>query len=470
MTPHFPNLRSRREFLTQTGVGFGGLALSFLLAQEAEAQQKAQNGAARRNLPSELTPRPQMLPAKAKSVIFFFAVGGPSHLDTFDYKPALIASDGKTLERDRPLMRSPFAFKPYGKSGIHVSDLFPNIGSCADDICFIHSLTSKSGNHTPAIFEMNTGQILQGHPAFGSWVTYGLGTENQNLPAFLVMPDERGQPNGGSPNWANGYLPATFQGTVLRSKGAPILDLKADWAKNRTAYRQSLDLLNSINLEHAAANPGDRDLEARIASYEMAYRMQAEAMKTLDIGTESAETLALYGVNNKETEQFGKKCLMARRLVEAGVRFVQVYCGSGAAWDAHNNIVENHGQHAREIDRPIAGLIKDLKRRKLLDETLIVWGGEFGRTPTSQNSNGRDHHPQTHTVWMAGGGVNGGTRVAHSDELGNKPSGVGYNVHDLHKTILRGIGLDDSALTYLHNGRYQQPTDTGGKLIPGVFA
>lgn len=463
----FSIARSRREFLTDAGLGFGSLALSCLMAQEAEAQQKTQ-AIARKNLPSELTPRQPMFAAKAKSVIFLFAVGGPSHVDTFDYKPALTNNDGKTMEGGRALMRSPFAFRPYSKSGLYVSEIFPNIGSCADDICFVHSITSRTGVHGAAVFEMNTGNISPGRPSLGSWVTYGLGTENQDLPAFVVMQDGGG-PNGGSLNWANGFLPATFQGTALHSKGSPILDLQPARRTARAPYRNALDYLRDINNEHLADNNGDHDLEARIASYELAYRMQMEAPNALDISKENDMTLALYGINRKETDEFGRKCLMARRLVEKGVRFIQIYCGGGGAWDAHDNIAENHGKHALEIDRPIAGLIKDLKQRKLLDSTLIVWGGEFGRTPTSQNTRGRDHHTQAHTVWMAGGGVHGGTRVAHSDELGDKPAGVSYNVHDLHKTILHGLGLDDAALTYLHNGRYQQPTDTGGKLIKGVF-
>jgi hypothetical protein len=432
-----------------------------MLAEEARANRPPIES-------SPLAPRPPMLPAKAKSVIFIFNGGGPSHLDTWDYKPALTAKHGMTVNT-RPLLRSPFGFKQYGQCGKFVSDVFANVGSCADDICFIHSIYSQTGNHGPATFEMNTGHNLQGHPAVGSWVTYGLGTENQNLPAFVVM-SHGGNPPGGSPNWSNAFLPAVYSGTVLRSKGAPFLNLKRSGKTTAGAYEARLRLLEELNEEHKDRYFGDAELEGRIAAYEQAARMQREAPKVVDLREESAETKALYGLDRPQTENFGRQCLIARRLVQKNVRFIQLYCGGGG-WDAHDNIATNHGQRAGESDVPIAGLLKDLKRTGLLESTLVIWAGEFGRSPTQDGASGRNHYPEAHTVWMAGGGVKGGHSVGTTDELGFG-LGVkqGYSIRDLHATILRAVGLDDMSLTYLHNGRHQRLTETGGKVISDVFA
>jgi hypothetical protein len=483
---HFRSALSRREFLTRAGGGFGSLALSYILSQEAARAAVIGPGDSK----NPLAPKKPMFPAKAKSVIFLFMYGGPSQMDTFDPRPDLTKYDGKTMKvalpdvgevktffggnsGNAPLMKSPFSFKKYGRSGIEVSELYPNVAQHVDDMCFIRSLYGDSNNHAPALFEMNTGSILQGHPSVGSWVTYGLGTENQDLPGFVVMTDHRGGPIGGAPNWSSGYMPAAFQGTLFRSTGTPILDLKPADGVSAAQQRADLDLLAQMNAEHLNTRPGDSDLEARIASYELAYRMQAKAPETVDISGETEETKALYGIDNPRTEKFGRKCLLARRLVERGVRFIQVYSGGGHGddtWDAHGNLVDNHRKHAGDTDKPIAGLIADLKRRGLLESTLIVWGGEFGRMPITQGSAGRDHNPGVQTVWMAGGGIKGGTVIGSSDEVGYKAGADPYHIRDLHATILHAVGLDDMALTYLYNGRYQRLTENGGVLIEKAFA
>ena len=484
--PHFRPAVSRREFLNRAGAGFGSLALSFMLAQEAIAEGKAKGEKGKAFNP--MSPKQPMFPGKAKSVIFLFMYGGPSQVDTFDPKPDLIKFHGKGMDTalhnvgeiktfggdsHAPLMRSPYEFKKYGKSGIEVSDLFPHVGECVDDICFVRSLYGDSNNHAPALFEMNTGSILQGYPSVGSWVTYGLGSVNQDLPGFVVMTDHRGGPIGGAPNWSSGFMPATYQGTVFRASGTPILDLAPGQGVSGEEQRASLDLLGKLNEEHLRANPGDSDLEARIAAYELGYRMQAHAPEVVDISREAEATKALYGLDNERTEKFGRKCLLARRLVERGVRFVQLYSGGGHGddtWDAHGDIVGNHGKHAGDTDKPIAGLLKDLKQRGLLDSTLVVWGGEFGRMPISQGGKGRDHNPGVQTVWMAGGGIKGGTVVGSSDEVGYKAGEDPYHIRDLHTTILHCMGLNDLSLTYLYNGRYQRLTTNGGNLIQKALA
>src|SRR5579872_5472935 len=378
---HFRPALSRREFLRRTGAGFGSLALAFMLAEDARAASLTSHpkraGVGEALSPSRLTPssplapKQPMLPARAKSVIFLFMYGGPSQVDTFDPKPELTKHDGLPLKgkgeiktffgNPGNLMKSPFAFRKYGQSGIEVSELFPSLAQHVDDICFLRSIYGDSNNHAPALFEMNTGSILQGHPSLGSWVTYGLGTENQNLPAFVVMTDPRGGPIGGAPNWSSGYMPATYQGTVYRPSGAPILDLDPPDQMSQEAQRNSLDLLAKINNEHLQAHPADTNLEARIAAYELAFRMQQSAPEVVDLSRETPDTLALYGLDNPKTEPFGRRCLLARRLVERGVRFIQIYSGGGHGddtWDAHGSIDYNHRLHAAETDKPIAGLLK----------------------------------------------------------------------------------------------------------------
>src|SRR5579871_1196126 len=489
---HMRPALSRREFLVRAGAGFGSLALTFLLAQQAEADAKAGGAKPRAGTGAgpynPLAPKSPMFPTKAKSVIFLFMYGGPSQMDTFDPKPALEKYHGKTMNtvlanvgevktfgggNNAPLMRSPYKFQKYGRSGIEISEIYPNLATCVDDLCFLRSLYGDSNNHAPALFEMNTGSIMQGHPSVGSWVTYGLGTENQDLPGFVVMTDHRGGPIGGAPNWSSGFMPATYQGTVFRASGAPILDLSPGEGVTPEEQRASLDLLARMNEEHLEQNPGDSDLEARIASYELAYRMQAHAPEIVDISRETEATRELYGINDARTEKFGRKCLLARRLVERGVRFVEIYSGGGHGddtWDAHGSIVGNHTLHAGETDKPIAGLLKDLKQRGLLENTLIVWGGEFGRMPISQGGAGRDHNPGVQTVWLAGGGVKGGTVIGSSDEVGYKAGEDPCHIRDLHATILHAMGLNDMALTYLYNGRYQRLTTNGGQVIKAAFA
>jgi hypothetical protein len=469
---HFRPAWSRREFLQKAGTGFGSLALTFLLAQEAQAA-----AASTRDI-NPLAPKLPMLPPKAKSVIFLFMYGGVSHVDTFDPKPELTTYDGLPLTgkgeiktffgHPGNLMKSPFQFGRYGQSGREVSELFPHLAGCVDDLCFVRSMYCDSNNHAPALFEMNTGSIQQGYPSLGSWVTYGLGTENQDLPAFVVMTDRRGGPIGGAPNWSSGFMPATYQGTVFRASGTPILDLAPPDGITPEMQRCGLDLLGKLNEEHLRQNEGDRDLDARIAAYELAYRMQSHAPEVVDLSSETAEVQERYGINDPKTEPFGRKCLLARRLVERGVRFVQIYSGGGHGddtWDAHGDIVYNHRLHAGETDKPMAGLLTDLKRRGLLDETLVVWAGEFGRMPISQGGRGRDHNPGAQTVWLAGGGVKPGTVVGATDEVGYKAAEKPYHIRDLHATLLHLMGLDDMRLTYLHNGRFQRLTVNGGQLI-----
>ena len=478
---HFRQAFSRREFLMRAGLGAGSLALTCLLAQEAQAARKTVGT-------NPMSPKPPMFAGKAKSVIFLFMYGGPSQIDLFDPKPELTKYDGMTMKAalpsageikaffggsNTPLMRSPFSFQKYGQCGMDVSEIFPHVATCVDDLCFVRSVYGDSNNHAPALFEMNTGSILQGHPSVGSWVTYGLGSENQDLPGFVVMTDHRGGPIGGAPNWSSGFMPATYQGTLFRASGTPILDLNPGAGVSPDGQRADLDLLAQMNGEHLRAHPGDSELEARIASYELAYRMQAHAPEVVDISEETEETKTLYGIDQDRTSEFGRKCLLARRLVERGVRFVELFSGGGHGddtWDAHGDIVYNHTLHAGETDKPIAGLLQDLKRRGLLDSTLVVWAGEFGRLPISQGAKGRDHNPGCQTVWMAGGGIKGGTVIGSSDEVGYQAGEDPHHIRDLHATVLHALGLDDMALTYLFNGRFQRLTENGGVVIKKAFA
>jgi hypothetical protein len=465
---------SRREMLLRAGGGIGSLAFADLLMRDQA--RAATSGDA-----NPLAPKKPHFAAKAKAVISIFCYGGVSHMDTFDPKPELHRRRGEAMtgkgqvvvSQGNPggLMPSPWSFKKYGQCGMDVSELFPQVGGMVDDIAFLRSLYAVSNDHGPALFQMNTGHVLPGHPSMGSWVTYGLGTENQNLPAYVVFSDPRGGPIGGAPNWSNGYMPAAFQGTQFRSTGDPIVDLKPSSDMNPERQRRWLSLLDKLNTEHAQRNPEDTELSARIATYELAFRMQTHALDAVDLKQETAATRKLYGLDDQVTEYFGSQCLMARRLVERGVRMVQLYSGGGnfqTSWDAHWDIVENHGLHAKETDGPIAGLLRDLKSRGLLDSTLIIWHGEFGRMPISQRMNGRDHNPLVFTVWMAGGGIKGGTVVGASDEFGYKVAENGKSVNDLHATILHQLGFDHEKLTYFHNGRNMRLTDVSGAVIKEV--
>jgi hypothetical protein len=463
--------RTRREFLWEAGGKFTGLALAGLLAQDGFFSAMASAKEAAGSSGNPLAPKPPGMPAKAKSVIFLFMYGGPSHVDTFDYKPKLYGLDGKTIpvktfgrggkKNEGRVVGPKWKFKQYGQSGHWVSELFPNLANCVDDIAFVHSMTADSPIHGSAMLQMNTGKIQSGSPCLGSWVNYGLGSFNQNLPGFVVMLDPTGGPISGAKNWSSGYMPATYQGTLFRSAGQPILDLKRPEGMTEPMQREMLDTLGQYNADHYAARSDNSNLAARIASYELAYSMQTHAPEAVDLGQETASTEELYGLNDSRTREFGRRCLLARRLVERGVRFVQLYAGGAtndANWDAHGDLIHNHSYHAGRTDRPIAGLLKDLKQRGLLDETLVVWGGEFGRQPTAENptGTGRDHNAYGFTMWLAGGGIRGGVSVGTTDELGSAAVADPFHVKHLHATVLNQMGLDPNHLTYFYGGLKQK--------------
>lgn len=458
--------RTRREFFWQTGGGFTGLALAgmldggFFRGQKLSADELSE-------WQNPLSPKEPHFAAKAKSVIFLFMYGGPSHIDTFDYKPSMYGMDNKTIEiktfgrgghkNSGRIVEPRWKFKQYGECGKWVSDLFPNVGQHVDDIAFVHSMTADSPIHGSAMLQMNSGRILSGSPCLGSWVNYGLGSENENLPGFVVMLDHSGGPISGAKNWSSGFMPATYQGTVVRSKGEPILDLKRPQGLSDAAQQRLLKQLRKYNEQHESTHTGNSDLASRIATYELAYKMQSSAPEAVDLNQETEATKKLYGMDDKKTQYFGKQCLMARRLVERGVRFIQVYSGGNhndANWDAHGDLKYNHELHAGETDKPIAGLIKDLKQRGLFDETLIVWGGEFGRQPTAEyaEGTGRDHNAYGFTMWMAGGGIKGGVSYGQTDELGGKAVENRVHVKRIHATILQQLGLDPNRLTYFFGG------------------
>jgi len=464
--------RTRREFLWQAGAGFTGVALSALLDRAGFFGGVARGSAPAPSLSANpLAPRPQQFNAKAKSVIFLFMYGGPSHVDTFDHKPKLYDLDGKTIEvktfgrgghKNQGRVIGPkWNFKPYGQCGKMVSDLFPHLATCVDDIAFLHSMTADSPIHGSAMLMMNSGRILSGHPCLGSWVNYGLGSVNENLPGFVVMLDPTGGPISGAKNWSSGYMPASYQGVILRSAGVPILDLRRPEDMTDAMQRRLLDTLHDYNADHQAPRHEYSELAARVASFEMAYKMQVHAPEAVDLNAESEETRALYGIDEKRTEDFGKRCLLARRMVERGVRFVQLYAGGAHNddnWDAHGDLVKNHNYHAGRTDKPIAGLLKDLKRRGLLDSTLVVWGGEFGRQPTAEyaEGTGRDHNAYGFTMWMAGGGIKGGVSIGETDELGSAAVTNPLHVKRLHATILHQLGINPNRLTYFYNGLNQK--------------
>ncbi len=452
--------RTRREFLWQVGGGFAGLALADLLAAEASAA-------------SPLADKSAHFPAKAKHCVFLFMNGGPSQVDTFDPKPALTKYNGKAYKGDAKvgsngravgkLMQSPFEFKKHGQSGLEISSLFPHTAEFADELCVIRSMHSDTAAHASGCLQMNTGSIFIGKPSLGSWLNYGLGTANQNLPGFVVMTDPRGGPIGSASNWTAGYMPAAYQGTLFRSGGSPLLDLATPQGTSDHTQRRSLDLLKSLNEEHLRRHPNETELMARIESYELAYRMQTEAMSVVDVDHEDEATREMYGLNDKRTADFGRKCLITRKLIEKGVRFIQLYSGGGHiedTWDGHNDCIANHTLHAGETDKPIAALIADLKRTGLWDETLLVWGGEFGRTPTSEGVGkpGRDHDWHGYSMWMAGAGVKGGQAIGATDELGFKAVEDRCHISDLHATILHLMGIDHTRLSYLHQGLNQRLT------------
>jgi hypothetical protein len=451
---------SRRQLLSAAGCGFGSLALSSLLSAQDDP----------------LAPRKPHFGARAKSVIWIFVNGGPSHVDTWDYKPELAKRDGQELPGFNKftgffanevggLMKSPFEFSPAGQSGKMVSSIFPHLRHHVDRMAFIHSGYTESNNHSPALFMMNGGEPRMGNPCVGSWVTYGLGSMSRNLPAFVVMSDPlgRGLPKGHAANWGAGYLPSVYQGTYLKPAGVPIDNMTAPKDLAPDAQRRQLDLLAELNRKHAAANPAEKELEARIESFELAYRMQSAAPEALDLDREPDHIKKLYGLDRKPCAHFARQCLIARRMVERGVRFVQIYSGgmeNQLSWDGHKDIQGNHSGFAAETDQPVAGLLADLAQRGLLDETLVIWGGEFGRLPIAQKGGkpGRDHNPHAFTTWLAGGGVKGGVSYGATDEVGFKSVENRVSVHDLHATILHLLGLDHQKLTFRHNSLEQRLT------------
>ena len=462
---------TRRDFLYSLGASLGSVAFSALLANSARAAEK----------PGPLAPRPGHLPAKAKNCIFLMMEGGPSHIDTFDPKPMLAKLHLQEFTRagkeksamesgKRYYVRSPFDFIKAGQSGADLATNWAHLAKVADDLCFYRGCQVDSVNHPTAMYQMNCGNRFGGDPGLGAWVNYGLGSLNQNLPGFIVLP-EVSYPQGGAANWSNGYLPASFQGTPLRAKGSPILDLLPPAGVTRERQRQNLDLIAQLNARHAAQHPGFDELAARMDNYELAFRIQMQVPETLDLSKEDEKTKTLYGIGQDATDAFGRKCLLARKLVEQGVRFVQLYNGS---WDSHDYIERAHGNLVRGVDQPIAALITDLKQRGLLDSTLIVWCGEFGRTPDNGvrggTAYGRDHNAHAMTMWLAGGGVNAGHTIGATDETGMNAVDKVHHVRDVHCTLLRLLGLDDNKLTYYHAGRFKQLSQFGGSVIKELIA
>lgn len=456
---------SRRELLRGAGGGLGWLALADLLGRPSPAAAAA----------SSQAPRAPHFAPRAKSVIWLFMEGGPSAVDTFDPKPELDKHDGKRPKESidvffgspGPLMRSPFKFARHGQSGAWVCDQLPRIAEHVDDIAFLKGCWAESPNHGPAMFQMNTGMTRPGFPSSGAWVTYGLGTENQDLPGFVVLQNAAGS-KGGPPNWGSGFLPGVYQGTPLRAQGTPLLNLRRPESLSEAEQRAMLDHAQALNRMHAAAHPGEAELEARIANHELAFRMQRAGMEVANLEKEPYKTKQLYGFDNPVSRPFGEKCLLARRLVERGVRFVQVYCNG--EWDAHEHLADNHVPRCQETDAPIAGLLTDLKQRGLLESTLVVWGGEFGRMPVSEQGKGRDHNPHGFLTWMAGAGIKGGVSHGATDEIGYRAAEGRVSVHDLHATILHLLGLDHERLTFRHNGRDYRLTDTAGRVVKEVLA
>ncbi|QDU54041.1 DUF1501 domain-containing protein [Aeoliella mucimassa] len=469
-TRNFCN-RTRREFLWQTGAGFGATALAGMLGAEGFFAPRAAAASELASAGNPLAAKPPTSTGKAKSVIFLFMYGGPSHIDTFDYKPSMVGMDNKTIQvktfgrggkkNEGRIVEPRWKFKQYGQSGKWVSDLFPHLAQHVDDIAFLNSMVADSPIHGSAMLMMNSGKLISGSPALGSWVNYGLGSVNENLPGFVVMLDPSGGPISGAKNWSSGYMPATYQGTTFKHQGAPVLNLTRPHGITPEMQRDTLDTLAELNARHQATRIDNTELAARIASYELAYKMQTSAPEAVDFQQESAATLAMYGVGQEPTHHFGSQCLLARRMVERGVRFIQIYSGGAhndANWDAHGDLVANHGKHAGETDQPIAALLADLKQRGLFDETLVVWGGEFGRQPTAEyaKGTGRDHNSFGFTMWMAGGGIKGGVTVGSTDEIGSRAVERPTEVKELHATVLQQMGLDPNHLSYFYNGLDQK--------------
>jgi hypothetical protein len=471
--PHSRPTRNRREFVRDAFCGFGGLALASILSEE---QARAGSGSG-----NPLAPKPPHLSAKAKSVIFLFMAGGPSHLETFDPKPLLNRLEGQPrpkefgeakyqfVQRNARLLGTRRKFGRYGQSGIEVSDLFPETAGCVDDIAVLRSCHGDMVVHSAAQYELFTGRVVPGFPSVGSWVLYGLGSESDSLPSYVVMPDPKGALEAGQPMYMNGFLPAVYQPTMFRPGDRPVFNLDLPASVPAGRRRRTLRLIHDLN--ESTLDPADQEFSARINAYDLAFKMQTEAPQVLDIAREPRETLDLYGVGVEPTHDYGRRCLLARKLVENGVRFVCVVSGGGPGnmqWDAHADIEENHVRKAAETDKPVAGLLKDLKRRGLLDSTLVVWGGEFGRSPEAESGKGRDHHNLGFTMWMAGGGVKGGQVVGATDAIGLRAVESPYHFRDVHTTILHQLGLDQHRLTFPHLGRDERLTFVEGKVIKEI--
>jgi hypothetical protein len=460
----------RRRFLQRAGAGFGLVALTSLLEKEGLLRAEDQ-------ISNPLSPKAPHFKAPAERVIFLFMSGGPSHVDLFDPKPELVRLAGQPIPESfgsfktrravakNKLLAPCRPFAKHGQCGMEISSFLPNIASCADDICLLRGCYGDSVTHPESVYLMNTGTILMGKPSLGAWTAYGLGTENQNMPAFVVMPDPAGWVKGGAPAWGNGFLPAAFQGTILRGGEQPILNLGTPAGTSAEQQLATVNFINRLNREGLPRHEANSELTARIAAYELAYRMQSHAPEVVDISKETAATRRLYGLEDKITADFGLRCLLARRMVERGVRFVQLYCGDTNGWDGHNDVEGNHAKLCAQSDLPVAGLLKDLKSRGLLESTLVVWGGEFGRMPMSEGSNGRDHNPHGFCMWLAGGGVKGGQVIGATDAVGLRAVEDRTHAHDIHATILHLLGIDHTKLTYRHNGRNERLTDVAGQVI-----
>jgi hypothetical protein len=460
-----PTTFTRREVLSRLGGGFGGLVLSTLLGEQAS------RGA-------DLAVKPPHFPAKARAVIQLFMHGGPSHVDLLDPKPMLDKYDGKEPPKEVAddekltgnLLKSPYKFHKHGQSGLELAETLPHIARHADEIAVIRSMFTEHRNHEQALWMMHTGLIVSGRPSIGTWVTYGLGSENRNLPAYVVLPDPRGLPVDGIRNWSSGWMPPLYQGTPFRSEGMPVLNLKPKKTRSAAIDQGRLALLGELNAAHKARHPQELELDARIASFELAARMQLTATDALDLSRETPQTHKLYGLDRPATRSYGSRCLMARRLVERGVRFVQVFM-SGQPWDTHNNNAAMTRACCEQTDLPVAGLLTDLKQRGLLESTLVLWGGEFGRTPGAQNKDGRDHHPYGFSVWLSGGGIKGGQAYGATDDFGYRAAVNRCPVADLHATILHLLGLDHRRLTYHLHGRDERLTDVReARLVTPLLA
>lgn len=468
---------SRRGFLQRAGAGFGMTALAALLRQEGLLAAQAPVEAA-----GPLSPRQPHYAPKVTSVIFLFMSGGPSHVDLFDPKPDLIRLAGQPIPESfgnfktrrnvakNKLLPPLRPFKPRGQCGMEISDFLPNIARHADRLCLLRGCYGDSVTHPESVYQMNTGSILMGRASLGAWTAYGLGTENQNLPAFVVLPDPGGWPKGGAPAWGNGYLPATCQGTLLRGGAVPVLDLATPKGISAAQQRKTLDLINKLNHGSLPADDAGGELAARIAAYELAWRMQSHAPEAVDISNETEATRKLYGLDQKHTAEFGTRCLLARRLVEKGVRFVQLYCGDTNGWDGHSKMEENHSRLCAQSDLPIAGLLTDLEARGLTDSTLVIWAGEFGRMPMSEGSDGRDHNPHGYSLWMSGAGIRGGQVIGSTDAVGLRAETEKAHIHDIHATILHLLGFDHERLTFRSGGRDQRLTDVAGNVIVKALA